>query len=923
MDNLEPFKTSIVATKLYPPAFNKKSITRERLFDYRACEDKRLSIVSIVAAAGSGKSTTMAEICGRLNEMKFSTAWLSLDLEDNCPSTFVSYLIPALSKLDPLQDGSDLEWQRDMLVKDIEALFDILIARISRIDFPAAIFLDDFQHITDPSLVAFIDRLVARLPDCILLIVASRVQLPLSLGRLRVTGRLQEINQAHLNFNSREAEAFLQRSHELRLQAADLSSLHEITEGWPAGLQLAALALRQHKGPQSELIRQFSGCTRDLTTFLAESVLNSQPESVRQFLLNTAPLRRMCPDLCHAVSARTDCSSMLETLDRMQLFVVPLDGAGEWFRYHHLFGEFLKKLLSDSDPQQFKSVCEKAAVWCEAKGLMTDAIQYMLDAGHFEQAADMIADRALTESSIEADHHTVLDWMRRLPQQYHMRRPEINLAHAWSCAFSHDAARALELSQTVLAKLNDVSDQTWDIGAAQRQSLIHYAGVIQVIADATMDNFATCRERAEELNKIMPRDNGVLIGTALNCLSYAYLSARDFNSAIQTSSEARLQGEVEDSVCVMVWADYIRGAAAIELGKLRSAVELGERAEAAAMRGANEKGFCLAMAALLNAEIATQRCEFEKAERLMNSGRAFAVLFGPVEPLLRAFRSDAQILHWLGNHSEAVKRLEQGKSVALRFNYPRLLLALAIEEATLKILAGDIEAAGEAICLFKSHVDVASASKFSPVYGLGNSVRLLEARLQLAAGNPEKALREFSRLQYGLSSDADTTFLLTLRALKAIALWRLGRTAESVRELDKALSAASEDFCAYPILSAGNELLPIIEAIDSKRGRESDLIRGGKLKLERWIVAKLQGDKLDLNQISAVSVSTKRESSILTEREIELVKLADSGLTNKRIAKAQLITEATVKWHMHNIYEKLGVANRTAAAARSRELKII
>ncbi len=925
VQSVELLKDSFVSTKLYPPTWDEQGVQRTPLIRL-AYSGRMTSVFSVVAAAGSGKSTLMSQLHQHFTQRDVATAWISLDPEDNNPETFLSYLVTALDRIEAMFSQADLGMQKELISRDVTAAFDVLLGRISKVKTQLVIFFDDFQHITDPAVTGFMDRLIAHLPDSVLLVIASRERLPLQLGRLRVLGSLCEVDQEDLNFDSGEAAAFLRQSHEMELSPADMESLHETTEGWAAGLQLAALALRRHKGAESEQIKQFSGRDRDLASYLAESVLKSLSESVRKFLLCTAPLRRMCPELCQAVTGHPACGEMLALLDRRKLFLIPLDRTGKWFRYHHLFADFLQKLLTESDPARRRESCEKAATWCEKEGLITEAIQYSLDAGRFEHAANLIGDRALMVAMIEGDHHTLLEWMRRLPEAYHGRRPEIGLSRAWSSAFSRDSAYANELAESVLVKLRDPNDTSWNLADDVRQSLICFGEVAQAIAVSAQDQFEFGSEQARSLCAKFPVAESALIGSALNCISYGHLAMREFGAALTSADEAYRHGLRDKASYVMVWADFLHAMASLELGNVQSASEHGIRAESHSKSGGEKKGFMLFMAALLNAEIATQRCEFKKAEELMAVGRTFAVLFGPVQPLICAFRNDARIAAWRGDYVGAMEYLERGRDIAMSSGYPRLYVSMLVEEASLQI-AGDRPAdAAETMRRLNAYgQSLVPADDPSPgvTRSRRNLIKFLEARVLLANGDPEKALSLLSRLQYALGADSETTLLQSLRAAKAIALWKLDRSPESIRELDKAVSAAADEFCAYPIVSMGRELLPIFAEIEDRRGKDADDISPSRRQFERWLVSVLRNESTASIEAIAVAAPELKETEILTAREVEILKLAESGLTNKRLAKALLITEATVKWHMHNVYGKLGVGSRTAAAARARKLQLI
>lgn len=909
---------SLIMSKLNPPELDTRLVWRTTLIERLIGGTGRTKVISIVAAAGSGKSTLMAQLRSALHNSGCSTCWVSLDTDDDNPAAFATYFMAGLSALELPAAHRELALTGANPVRDFEALFDSLVAQLSTLRGESAIFLDDFHEIQDQRILRFINKLITHAPSSVRMIIASRSRLPLDLARHRVSGQLQVVEQEDLNFDSAQAADFLVHSHDLRLNPDDLTSLLATTEGWPAGLQLAALALRRHHGTTSELIRTFSGRDQDLVSYLAEAVLRSQPDAVRKFLLLTAPLRRMSAELCHAVSSHPNSAEMLGHLARSHLFVIALDREGQWYRYHHLFAEFLHNELMRSDPASIPQICDRAAQWCEEHGHTTEAIQYALDGGLYEKATDLIAKHAPTVSQVHGDHYTVLDWMRRLPEVYHNQRPEILLSDAWSRAFARDTGRAILLADSVVQKLRD-GGHGWQLSDAERQYLQLLARVIRAIAKACADEIDECMALANELRRQIPGTAPFLIGSICNCISYCHFARREYEDSTRAAADAYLSAQRATSAYPAVWADFLQGLANVEMGRLRLAQEHGLRAEAAAKTvEGTAKNYTSALAALLNAQIATQRCEFDMADVEMETGRTFSALFGPLEPLLVAIRTHARIHAWRGDLDAARLVLMNGQDMALSTDQPRLFMSLAIEEASLQLRVGDVDAAQETI----KRARLRDAPQLKS--GAGGALQLLDVRLQLIERQSAAALRALGPLQHSHGEEASGNVALALRTLKAIALWQCDRSTEAVRELDRVLSAAAPEFHAYPIASCGAALLPVLRAIGERRaevGTAADLL--AKRRLERVLMALLSGEKPSRSAPHPEAVDFTAPLEALTSREVELLRLVDAGLANRQLANALLISEATVKWHLHNIYLKMGVRNRSAAAARARDLMLL
>jgi LuxR family maltose regulon positive regulatory protein len=913
----------LIATKLMPAAMDGRLVSRESLFGSHSGRAGIPSVFSIVAAAGSGKSTLMAQLHQSLVQQGVRTCWLSLDADDNSPVAFAIYFLSALSTIDASLAGEDLSTLRSNPVRDFDALFDTLIGRLSILDHTTTVFIDDFQNVTDPHVLRFLNRLLVRLPPTLHLVLASRVQLPLDLARIRVAGALTEIDQECLNFDEAQAGAFLKRYHELELAPDDLQALLATTEGWPTGIQLAALALRRHRGSAGELIKTFSGRDKDLTRYLVETVLRSQSELVRGFLLKTGPLHRMSPDLCRATSGHPNSAEMLEHLGRSNLFVIELDRNGQWYRYHHLFAEFLRNELRRTGPDEYRVVCESAADWCHAKGLTTEAIQYALDGESYDKATDLIARHSPRLAQFHGDHYTVLDWMRRLPSQFHDHRPESLLAHAWSLAFSRSSDVAMQLTERVLDGLKLEHGPRWHLDLERRQHLQMTAQVVQAVTRAAAEDMEDCFAQANALRSSLPKSESFLIGVVCNCLSLCHFAKGDFKLSAEVATEAYRHGQRAGAFFPTLWAEFLQGMANVELGHLNVAHDAGQRAHASARSEGSGFSYGVGLSSLINAEVAIQRCDFDKSREFLVDGRSFKEVFGPTEPVLAAIRNEARVYAWNNELGAACRVLQQGQDTALGTQNSRLYATLAMEEATLQLIAGDVTGARATAQRTLLLVEPGSSRAPFSQRSLRSARQLLEARFQIAQQCPEGAIKVLTKLQQAVGAPTQGCFSLAVTAVRALALWNADRRSDAARELDRALSVAAPEFHLYPIASAGRALLPVLEAIVERRTDAVAYIDiDKKLKLQSSLLSFLRRETSTHRGVEAKPAHQTDVLDPLTSREAELLSLVHTGLSNRQLADALLVSVTTVKWHLHNIYEKMGVRSRSAATARAREMRL-
>ncbi|TAM09406.1 MAG: hypothetical protein EPN72_00930 [Nevskiaceae bacterium] len=922
-----PLNDGFIATKLAPARWDPGgAISRA---PQELANVATASLISITGSAGSGKSTLMGQFHAACVAAGRKTGWVNLEADDNNPAAFSRYFIAALAHIDASIPDRSFGIQGDDSATAFDELCTRLLSCMAAWQKPAAIFLDDFQHLTHPQIIAFFDRMVLHLPATTQMFIASRHRLPLQLARARVSGRLVELDQHALNFNPTETTELLRHVHGLDIGTDDVNTLWQATEGWVAGLQLAAIALQRRHGAIHDFICSFSGRDKDLTRYLSETVLNAQPDAVREFLLHTAPLHRMCADLCGAATGVPQPAALLQQLERNRLFLIPLDRNGEWFRYHHLFGAFLRDRLRTREPQMFETICDRAERWCLDNGFTTQAIQYALDAGHFEHAAELIADRCLAVAQSDGDLYTILDWMRRLPPSYHLRQPQITLSHAWARAFSHDPQQAIDLADQVLKRLPDSAALGWPTGVSRRRAAEDFALAIQAVARANLDDTAHCMASSQALLQRVDASEAFILATAGNCVSYANFAVRALDVAMNTAAEAYRQSQRAASPYAAVWADFLYAAAAIERGQLTVAQQHAERAEINTASAGLMKNYSGCLATLLKAEIACQRGDFEHAAEHMQRGRSFAAVFGPLEALLIAYRTDARICAWTGNLTDALRILSDGRDVALRRGHARLYIHLAIEEISLRLLAGQATEALEKIS--ELGVELNPAPQASSAFGSRSStlflLRMLGARIALAAGNPRAAATLLEGLVADHEEGPGALVPLALAGLHAVALWECGAREQAVDTLCRAMTAATPENCLYVLASCGDALRPIIDALDAARSTAMDEMPETIQEFIAQLVAMLDRRR----NPSAAHTARERPttSSVppphvsLTGREIELLKLVSDGLPNKELARAANVSETTVKWHLHNINEKLGANNRTAAVAKAREWSLI
>ena len=380
---------ALIETKLHAPAVRKEWVQREELVGYLAgCASSRLVLVA--APAGFGKTTAVAQWrASMIEDRRF--AWVSLDRGDDDPARLWWHVVSALQRACPEFGGEDVLRALRAQVPDIPGkVLPSLVNELAALRAPVVLVLDDYHVISEPSCHDQVAFLLSHLPATVQLVLVTRADPPLPLARLRAAGEMAEVRAPELRFAPAQAAALVRTVAAVDLSEPDLADLVERTEGWPAGVYLAALSLHGHSSPGA-FVRQFTGDNRFIVDFLAEEVLSRQPAEIRQFLTRTAVLDRFCAPLCDAVTGSANAAEIIDVIERDNLFLVPLDDNRQWYRYHHLFAQVLRGQLARTEPAIVPALHQRASAWHRQSGSAEEAIDHALAAGDVAAAVDLIA----------------------------------------------------------------------------------------------------------------------------------------------------------------------------------------------------------------------------------------------------------------------------------------------------------------------------------------------------------------------------------------------------------------------------------------------------------------------------------------------------------------------------------------------------
>jgi len=554
----------LLATKLaIPPTYRKKIVPRPRLYSQLEAGDLR-PLTLITAPAGFGKTTLIGEW---LRQSDIPVAWISLESSDNDLVRFWRYVIKALNSLNPainehIGHQPELSQPHPSETLNLEALLTTLINTLMTLPQTIILALDDYQTITEPAIHQSLQFLLEHLPSQLHLFITTRTNFPLPIARLRVQGKLTELRAADLRFTPDETEYFLTQAMGLPLSTADIATINEHTEGWAAGLQIAALSLQGCDDPTSinKLINMFSGQQRNVLCYLTDEVFVPQPTAVQDFLLATSVLERMNADLCDAVTGQNNGQAMLEQLDAANLFLLTIDEQEKWYRYYHLFADLLRYHLQHTCPEREPELHLRACTWYEQHGMIVEAVTHALASGSMERAADIIEKH--TWSLVwQQNDSVVYSWLAQLPKSVFATRPGLCYLHAWILYTSAD----IEASEQALKQ----AEYLWreEKNNAMLSRIYNFRAYMALLCG----NGAQTLSHTQQTLALANGDDRQLYASTLVALGGAYLLMGQIAQARMALSEGYYLSQKSGNIISMHLATMYLGRVYIVQGNLRTA----------------------------------------------------------------------------------------------------------------------------------------------------------------------------------------------------------------------------------------------------------------------------------------------------------------------------------------------------------------
>jgi LuxR family transcriptional regulator, maltose regulon positive regulatory protein len=904
---------ALVTTKVRVPRTRTELVPRPRLREALVrYEGRRLTLVS--APAGFGKTTLLSEWLEDRSGDGGSIAWLSLEEADNDPARFLAYLVRALrSDLGEGIGEGVLASLRLPEFPPVEAVVGVLINELADVRDEVTIVLDDYHVIHSGPVHEATSFLLEHLPENVHLVISSRADPPLPLSKFRARNQMTEIRAAGLRFTTEEATAFLKSVMGLTLSAADVAALEEITEGWIAALQLAALSMRDREDV-SGFVESFSGSNRHVLDFLAEEVLERQPQGVREFLLKTSVLERMSAPLCDALTGRNDGQQMLERLEHDNLFVIALDDERYWYRYHHLFADFLRSSLRREQPERIRELHRRAAEWYEQNGWTSEAVRHALAAQEHDRAADLV-EQVARKMWNRGEVMTLLGWLEALPEETKRRRPQLLLQYSaallWAGRLDDVEPLVREIERAV-----GVSEQGRDENlrpsADETVRRVLLGGVAatrswHAYMKGEPHGAIALARRALEL---LPETDLELRTFAAFRLAEANRTADDLEAATAAFAETAELGRAAGHDYLVLKAMSRQAELQMARGRLRSADHVLQRALRFAVERGGDSLPATGEVHVIIGELLYEWDQLEAAARRLKEGIRLANRMGQFETLVDGYVALSRAEMAQDNTERALESAREANSLAQRSGAGEAIVEAAACNARLHLTRNDSTAA----VLELERIAGAPAVSVSMVR---ESAQIARARLTMARGEHEEALRLLEGLRQSTEAAGRTGKLIEILTLQALALWERSRREWALGTLMRALALAEPEGYVRTFVDEGAAMGELLSAALEARQRGHP---DAAIRIPARYLAKLLAV---LAQESAAPDVGEQLSEPLSERELEVLGLVAAGKSNGEIASKLFVSLSTVKTHINNLYRKLGARSRTQAIARAIELDLI
>ncbi|MGQ0622612.1 MAG: LuxR C-terminal-related transcriptional regulator [Panacagrimonas sp.] len=894
--------------KLYAGVGAAQALPRPGLLPSEAVLAGQVPVVVVCAPAGYGKSTLLSAWHRHFGEHGIACGWLNLDADDDDPARLMRHLVAAFQRIDAGIGLGALEELAADFANGARPALESLAGDLARRRKRAVIFLDDHQFLSAPQSIGLVEWLLNYSPPTCQYVIGTRGVTQLRLGGLRVRGKLVELGIEELRFTEEEAERFVRARLDRTIPTEDTRRLARKVEGWPAAMELATLALLSG-ADRATVIDRFSGSDVNVVDYLGEVVLDRLDQRTRAFVLNISLFDRISADLAQEVTDEHDARRLLSGIHKANLFLTPLDRNAEWYRFHPLAAEFLRERfrrdLGDPAP-----LVRRGALWLYGSGHAEAAINAAIDAADWESAASWIA--ASVEELVyrRGYHQTILRWMKKLPAEWVDRFPAIRIHYAFALAFSplQDEVDA-QVYHLERLRARMLEQPYRDLELCDR--IACEVELQKVLSVALRDDGLSARQGAEAWLERWPNAPLIRRGTVANVLTFGLKTAGEIEQARTWNVRARQWLLQVEGWYSLAWTQYI---AAILNMKAGAYFEARQDAEAGLELLRRHLDGHPGHAALLHTVLATVAYEFDEitlAEEHLERCMPRVAEAGQSDAVLMGFLTAAKVERLRRGEAAGVDKLHEGQELGERRGLRRVTVSLAAEECGWHSRAGRYEearqiAARHGFAMLPGRGDVAGLR--------GEKAFLVGSRYQLRS-QPREVLRLIDTPLARCRDKGLHRRRVELLLLRALAFRQSGDQKAAMESLGEALAIAAQRNYYRVILDEAADLAVLFEQIDPARMRGSEAAP---------LARRLQKAMREARAADGAPLALPKQLiGQLSKRELAILRRLDSDLSPREIADAIFISEGTLRWHLHNIYGKLAVKNRSGAVSKARALALL
>ena len=883
----------LLATKLAIPQTSLKRVVPRLRLHSELDAGMYVPFTLITAPAGFGKTMLIGTW---IQQRELKAAWVTLESKDDELVRFWRYVIAALDRLHP-GIGEQVEaWLQELQPPNIEEMLTVLINALVALPHDVLLVLDNYQAITAPSIHHSLTFLLEHVPPHFHLIIATRVDPPLPLARFRVRGELVELRAADLRFTEDEAKAFLLQSTGIALPAEDIAVLNRSTEGWAAGLQLAALSLqgRDDQAGISKIINTFTGTNRHVLNYLTEEVLVRLPEDVQAFLLSTSILEQLNASLCDMLTQQSNGQAMLEWLSQADLFLIALDDQQYWYRYYHLFTDLLRHHLQQKQPAIVPLLHLRASTWYEQHDMLVDAVTHAFAAGNLERAANLTERCAL--SLIErGDDVLMSSWLAKLPETIISARPLLGFLSA--CTFL-STARFEEYERALL-----LAEHAWR--AEQNTEMLSRVFDLRAYAALLRRDGSQALAYAQRAITLAPEE-GQLIGSN---------AAFTLGNGLATLAQGYRSSQKSYHMDTMLHATILLGDIQVMQGNLHEAAHTFRQL----IRGASEKTLWHRMTAHLRlCDIFREWNDLARAIEHWQQAMLLAKRSGQEDFAAAAFPLLAARLAWArGEQKQVMAWFDKAEQSLQRLDEYHAHLA--------QILAYRVQ-------FLLARGDVPSARRWCERYATAeegwdlcenDAWALMHARLNIAQGRIQEAVDLLQEMLQVAQAQRRVSSEIAILVLLVLAYHAQGKRQHAMQTLECVLARSEPGGYIRVFVDEGAVMGKLLaEYYSQSQKRASD---AQEVYLPEYVYTVLRAFGSETQPSIWINSQNSEDALLekLSEREQEVLNLIAAGLSNHEIAQKLVVTVSTIKTHLNNIYAKLHVHTRLQAVTKAYDVGVL